>query len=58
MKYLMTIAAVTALAACGVDGAPIRPGSQNELAPARNATPAPANGMIGGTMSVHTATTL
>ncbi|WP_171054484.1 hypothetical protein [Roseovarius arcticus] len=58
MKYLITFVALAALAACGVDGAPIRPSSQDELAPAPNATPKAANGVIGGTVSAHTATTL
>ncbi|MFX0542182.1 hypothetical protein ACEWPM_010680 [Roseovarius sp. S4756] len=52
MRLVTILAAVTALSACGVDGAPIRPGSQDELAPARNQTPV-TSGPIGGTSSVH-----
>ena len=58
MRHLIALAALAALTACGVDGAPIRPGSQDELAPAPNATPKAANGVLGGTVSAHTATTL
>ncbi len=58
MKHLIALLTLAALAACGVDGAPIRPGSQDELAPARNDTPTAANGVIGGSVSAHTATTL
>jgi len=58
MKPLIILAALTALTACGVGGAPIKPGSQDELATPPNASPRPANGVIGGTMSVHTAAVL
>jgi len=50
----MALIALVALGACGVDGVPIRPGSQDELAPAPNETPGPANGIIGGTARVRT----
>ncbi|MFX0547467.1 hypothetical protein ACEWPL_018255 [Roseovarius sp. S1116L3] len=53
MRIVTILAVLSALAACGVDGAPIRPGSQDELAPARNQTPV-TSGPIGGTSSVHT----
>ncbi len=59
MRHAIAIMALAALTACGVDGVPIRPGSQDELAPARNATPETSGqDWIGGTASVHTATTL
>lgn len=52
MRLGLAFAALVALAACGVDGAPIPPGSQDELAPARNQTPT-TSGPIGGFSSVH-----
>jgi hypothetical protein len=57
MRLGITLMALIALAGCGVDGEPIRPGSQDELAPARNETPA-TGGPIGGTVSVHTGAVL
>ncbi len=59
MRYLFALAALTALTACGVDGAPIRPSDNNGSAPARNASPKPdPDNWISGTASMHTATTL
>ncbi|SEL19575.1 hypothetical protein [Roseovarius nanhaiticus] len=53
MRLCTAMIALTLLAACGVDGAPIRPGSQDELAPAKNETPGTGSGPIGGFSSVH-----
>ncbi len=59
MRYLIALAALAALTACGVDGAPIRPGNDTALAPAKNATAKPdPDKWISGTVSVHTATSL
>lgn len=59
MRYLVVLAALGALAACGVDGAPIRPSDDNGSAAARNATTKPdPDNWISGTASMHTATTL
>jgi predicted small lipoprotein YifL len=59
MKYLIVIMALVALTACGVDGAPVRPGDDSVPGPARNATVKPEpDKWISGTVSVHTATTL
>jgi predicted small lipoprotein YifL len=54
MKYVVAFMALAALAACGVDGAPIRP-EKDRAQPPRNAPSAPVPGKwIGGTVSVHT----
>ncbi|MEI4263035.1 hypothetical protein [Roseovarius sp. D0-M9] len=52
MRIVVILMALTAVSACGVDGAPIRPGSQDELAPAKNQRPV-TSGPIGGTVSAH-----
>ncbi|PVA09363.1 argininosuccinate lyase [Pelagivirga sediminicola] len=60
MKYAIALAALAALTACGVDGAPVRP-SKNDSALARppNASAKPEPGKwIGGNVSVHTAAVL
>ncbi|MCQ0092021.1 hypothetical protein [Roseovarius sp. M141] len=59
MRYLVALAALIALTACGVDGAPVQPAKDSVLAPARNASPKPEpDEWIGGTVSVHTGATL
>ncbi len=59
MRYAIALAALTALTACGVDGAPVRPSDDSGATPARNATSKPdPDKWIGGTASIHTAATL
>lgn len=59
MKYLIVLAAVAALSACGVDGPPERPAKKDVTAQTRKGTPEPAPGKwITGTAKVHTAVTL
>lgn len=56
MKYLAALLALTALAACGVDGAPVQPAKASG---GKNATAVPEPGKwISGTVSAHTATTI
>ncbi|MDO5756561.1 MAG: hypothetical protein Q4P24_03460 [Rhodobacterales bacterium] len=59
MKYLIVLAAVAALGACGVDGPPERPAKKDVTAQTRKGTPEPAPGKwITGFTSQHMAVTL
>lgn len=54
MRAALTLICVAALAACGVDGEPVRPGDRDELTPPPNASPDAGGDWIGGTASMHT----